>query len=57
MAIGNEQGKKFINISSNSFSSSILKMTNTHIKGAPESAYIGLEEIYIDKLENIGGTF
>ena len=53
MAIGNEEGKKTINISGNSYSSSILKMTDTHIKGAPKSAYIGLEEIYIDKLDNI----
>jgi len=40
MAIGNGEGKKTINISGNSYSSSILKMTGTHIKGAPDSAYI-----------------
>lgn len=57
MAIGNEEGKKTINISGNSYSSSILKMTDTHIKGAPESTYIDSEEIYINKLDNIGETF
>lgn len=57
MAIGNEEGKKSINISGNSVSSSILKMTNTHIKGAPESVYISSEEVYINKLDNIWGTF
>ena len=53
MAIGNEEGKKTINISGNFYSSSILKMTDIHIKGSPESAYIGSEEIYINKLDNI----
>ena len=57
MAIGNEEGKKTINISGNSYSSSILKMTGTHIKGAPDSAYIDSEEIYINKLDNIWKTF
>jgi len=57
MAIGNEEGKKSINISGNSVSSSILKMTDIHIKGAPESVYISSEEVYINKLDNIWGTF
>lgn len=57
MAIGNEEGKKTINISGNSYSSSILEMTETHIKGAPDSAYIDSEEIYINKLDNIWETF
>jgi len=57
MAIGNEEGKKTINISGNSVFSSILKMTETHIKGAPDSAYIDSEEIYINKLDNIRETF
>lgn len=57
MAIGSEEGKKTINMSGNFVSSSILKMTNIHIKGAPESAYIGSEEIYINKLDNIWKTF
>ena len=37
-------------------SSSILKMNDIHIKGAPESAYIGSEEIYINKLDSISGN-
>ena len=57
MAIGNEKGKKTINISGNFVSSSILKMTDTHIKGALKSAYIGSEEIYIDKLANVVGNY
>lgn len=57
MAIGSEEGKKTINMSGNFVSSSILKMTNIHIKGAPESAYVGSEEIYINKLDNIWKTF
>ncbi len=47
MAIGKEEATKTINMSSNSYSSSILKMNDIHIKRVPESAYIGLEEIYI----------
>lgn len=57
MAIGNKEGRKTINVSGNSYSSSILKMTGTHIKGAPDSAYIDSEEIYINKLNNIWKTF
>jgi len=57
MAIGNEEGKKTINVSGNSYSSSILKMTDTHIKGAPDSAYVDSEEIYINKLDKIWKTF
>jgi len=57
MAIGNEKGKNAINISGNFVSSSILKMTDTHIKGAPKSAYVGSEEIYVDKLDNVVGNY
>lgn len=57
MAMGNEKGKKTINISGNFVSSSILKMTDTHIKGAPESVYISSEEVCINKLDNIWKTF
>ena len=31
-------------------------MNDIHIKGAPESAYIGSEEIYINKLDSISGN-
>jgi len=57
MALGNEEGEKFINIAGNYVSSSILKMSDIHIKAAPESANIGSEKIQINKLDNIIKTF
>jgi len=54
-AIGNGDGKIEINISGNSFSSSILKMLPAHEKSAPNSKYIGKEEVEIRKLDSVFG--
>jgi len=56
-ALGNEDGRTFINISGNSVSSSINNMQDAHLKAAPNSAYAGKEEISINKLDTIFGDF
>ena len=57
MALGNEKGEKFINIADSSRCSSILKVSDLHIKENPESTYIGSEKIHINRLDNIAETF
>jgi FkbM family methyltransferase len=52
-ALGSENTKGKINISANSWSSSILDMLPSHLKSAPESAYIGKEEIVIRRLDSV----
>lgn len=56
-AIGNENGRTFINIAGNSVSSSISNMQDSHLKAAPESSYIGKEEISINKLDSLFHNF
>lgn len=52
-ALGNNDGDAIINIAGNSFSSSLSKMLDSHIKAAPYSAYIGTENISIKKIDTI----
>ena len=56
-AIGNEEGEITINISNNSFSSSILPMLDSHLMAAPQSAYCGAEVISITKLDTIAKKY
>lgn len=51
--IANEEGFTEINISSNSYSSSILEMLPLHIESLPNSAYVRKEIIYLQRLDNI----
>ncbi len=53
IALGNEDGKKVINISQNSYSSSILDIRTAHVDSEASSRYIGKEEITIAKLDTI----
>ena len=52
-ALGSERGSIPINVSSNSFSSSILNLLPTHIEAAPDSEYINTVEANIDCLDNV----
>jgi FkbM family methyltransferase len=56
-AIGNEESEITINIAANSQSSSVLPMLNTHLIGAPESAYCGSEIVPLRKLDTIGQNY
>jgi hypothetical protein len=50
-AIGSEPKNAEINVSNNSYSSSILEMLPAHLKSAPDSRYISREEITVVTLD------
>ncbi|MDP9054664.1 MAG: FkbM family methyltransferase [Acidobacteriota bacterium] len=50
-AIGAENGEAEINISRNSFSSSLLPMLETHIQAAPESRYLSTAPVSVRTLD------
>ena len=52
-ALGNEDAENTINVSRNSYSSSILNMLPEHMDRAPESTYVAKESIRIKKLDSI----
>ncbi len=51
--LGNKEEKLSINISENTYSSSLLDIMPSHIKGSPESKYIDKELIKIKTLDSI----
>ena len=51
--IGNQNKVETINISGNSYSSSFLDMLEKHKKAAPDSEYLGQEEVNIYTLDDI----
>jgi FkbM family methyltransferase len=52
-AIGNADTTTKINISGNSVSSSLLDMLPTHENSAPESKYVGQQEILVKKIDTV----
>lgn len=56
-ALGNENITDTLNVSGNSYSSSILNMEPEHIKRAPASKYIAKEIIEIKKLDSVFKNF
>jgi len=56
-ALGSENSTSVINVAGNSYSSSILTMLPKHIESAPESRFVGQEEIEIKKLDSIFSLF
>ena len=56
-AIGNINGIIDINISENSYSSSILPMLNLHLNAAINSKYIGTERTPIITLDSVADTY
>ncbi|HOY18040.1 MAG TPA: FkbM family methyltransferase [Haliscomenobacter sp.] len=56
-ALGDEDVRSVINISDNSYSSSILNILPTHLDSAPQSKYIAKEEIEIKKMDTIFDSF
>lgn len=56
-ALGDTNSTSYINIAGNSVSSSILDMKDKHIENAPESKYIGKQEISIKMLNSVFNNF
>jgi FkbM family methyltransferase len=56
-AIGDKDSLGVINVSNNSFSSSILNMLSAHIDSAPNSNFIGTQEIAIKKIDSVFNSF
>ncbi|MGO9624947.1 MAG: FkbM family methyltransferase [Steroidobacteraceae bacterium] len=52
-ALGGSDGPASINIAGNSFSSSLLGMLPRHVQVAPQSAYVGKEEITVHQLDTL----
>jgi hypothetical protein len=55
MALGDKDGEATINIAGNSWSSSILEMLPSHMRSAPESHYVGQEQVRLSTLDSIIG--
>jgi FkbM family methyltransferase len=51
VAVGREPGELQINISDNSYSSSILDVTETHLHAAPRSKVVGVETVRVETVE------
>ncbi|MFC1771778.1 FkbM family methyltransferase [Pseudomonadota bacterium] len=52
-ALGDKEESAIINIAANSFSSSLLEMLPSHIKSAPNSKYVGHENIQVRTLDSV----
>jgi FkbM family methyltransferase len=55
-ALGSENAKSIIHISSNSFSSSLLEILPVHLKNAPESKYVAQQEVEVKTLDSVFDT-
>jgi FkbM family methyltransferase len=51
IGLAEKPGSARINLAANSVSSSLLPMLGAHLAAAPQSAYVGTEEITLDTLE------
>lgn len=56
-ALGSESCISTINVSGNSYSSSILQILPSHLESAPESKYVDKEEIEIKRLDSVFNSF
>ncbi|HVD98321.1 MAG TPA: FkbM family methyltransferase [Cytophagaceae bacterium] len=52
-ALGGTESEMTINISKNSYSSSLLPMLDSHKKSAPDSAYVRTEKIKVYRLDDV----
>jgi hypothetical protein len=57
MALGAEAGEVQIHVAGNSTSSSILDMLERHERSAPESAYVGSEQVTVHRLDDVRHPF
>jgi FkbM family methyltransferase len=56
-AIGSEDGEIEVRVASNSTSSSVLNMLQSHVEVAPESRYIGTERVPLRKLDSFAQAY
>lgn len=56
-AVGREVGETDINVSANSYSSSILPMTEAHLDGAPDSVYVATERVPLTTVVELARQF
>lgn len=56
-AIGNETGVATVNISAESQCSSLLPILPAHVNEAPKSAYIGVEQVPVYRLDEIARNY
>ena len=53
MALGSENTEVEIHVAGNSASSSILPMHRTHVDAAPESRYVGVQRVAVQRLDDV----
>jgi FkbM family methyltransferase len=53
LALGEEEGTVTINVSENSYSSSLLEIRERHVESDPQSRYVATEEVPITRLDSI----
>lgn len=51
--LGSSPGSRTIHIAGNSASSSLLEMLPAHVDGAPQSAFVGEEQVVIKRLDDV----
>ena len=56
-ALGDKEDKGTINIAKNSYSSSVLDIGDLHLDSAPNSKYIGQQEIHIKRIDAVFHLF
>lgn len=57
MALSDHAGEAEFHEAGNSVSSSLLKMTNTHVSAAPGSVFIGSHKVPLRRLDDVIGQF
>jgi FkbM family methyltransferase len=57
MALGGHAGRVQMNVSSNSDSSSLLDMLDSHAHAAPESRYVKTETVLVERLDGVRHPF
>ena len=57
VAIGDEDGEITINISSNSYSSSVLDILDLHVDNEPSAAVVSREKVKMSRLDTIVGPY
>lgn len=56
-ALGDSAGEALIHVAANSVSSSVLPMLESHVSAAPESVYVGIERVPIQRLDDIASYY